>query len=569
MSDVEVMSDPISGETMTNDIASTASPFPDPDLTSPELSPPEKPVEEQKVQDEPSSLPTLPTILPLPDEEAKVAEEADTGSTAPAPSSNVVYNDSSDSEDGDDPATLPAPTSSSPTSSRPPRPSNPYLHLEEEIDEEDKRDRQYTVPSLSSISFDTPPSSTPATPTTSTSSTSSLPPSSSASLPLSSDPASHPTPAQPATPGEAAEPFHVDPTLILIPDTDVFSRSSLPLLYGKLRLTLSSPATPLPTRLTALAVALDLTRDPLHLPPLIAEGVIDELLLNASGPAEDVRCLASAALLHVVRRREGREYTTANGLIARLPNLLIDQAVDVRVNGCGLLEAVAAVHPAVLFEAPTSAAAGESASVMTFLIRRLQVDGDERVHVALLRCIRLGLRRREGLIVARYNGLTKGVREAIDRAGTAAGPEVLQAMADVLAGIAGEDEGKEEMVAEELHRPLLQWTQAEQVGLRLAATTALTHAAVGVAMKHAVVREGGVEVCVERLVRGERDVGVQCQLLQLLVNLMETAKAKALLVGNVELQLRVQVWADSKKKEDAALTRSARAVMLKYKQWQS
>ena len=198
--------------------------------------------------------------------------------------------------------------------------------------------------------------------------------------------------------------------------------------------------------------------------------------------------------------------------------------------------------------------------------------GDAGVQAALLRCVRLALRRREGLIVARYNGLVEGVRALVGRAGGGGGGApagLLQAMGEVLAGVAGEEEGREEMVGAGLQAPLLRWAVHEAVEVRLAAVTALTLATVGVAMKRAVVGEGGVELCRGRLMRGEGDGAVQGQLLQLLANVMETAKAKALLEGDVELQLRVQGWADSAKKEDAALARSARSVALKFQQWKS
>ena len=485
---------------------------------------PHKDVEEEKVQEDTSAPTDTPITSLTSTEESKVEDPL------PPHPSEVIYNDSSDSDD-DLPASLPPSTSTSSV------PHPPFHSLEEAIELEEKQDREYAVPHLSSISFDTPVASAPATPSA-------------------------------LSPSNPPPPFTCDPTLVLIPDIHHFARSHLPLLYPKISLTLAAPNTPLHVRLDALSACVDLSRDPLHLPHLISEGVVDELLLNAGWADEEVRRRATQALFHIVGRKEGREYTLDHGLIARVPNLLIDQSVDVRVLGCEVLERVVSVDVGVLLDVPQSAAAGDAASVLTFLIRRLQQDTQPRVHIRLLRCIRLALRKKDGLIIARYNGFTRILHKAIQQL---QGPPVglLEELGRTLAAVAGEEEGKVEMVEEQLQVPLLEWMQHEDVGVRLNAATALTHATVGVAMKHAVVKGGGVDVCVTRILTVETDIAVLTTQLQLLVNLMETAKAKSQLKENAELQVRVQALAGSAKKEEASLARSAQSVVLKYKQWQS
>ena len=517
MADIETMSD-------TPTVADLPSqPLPDSSLSH-------KEVEEQKVQDD-ATAPSDPSPTSLSTtEESKI----DDSITPPHPS-DVIYNDSSDSEDDVSPSFsppfLPPPTSTASA------PHPPFHSLEEDIELEEKQDREYAVPHLSSISFDTPVSSAPATPSV-------------------------------VTPSNLPYPFTCDPTIILIPDKHQFARSHLPLLYPKLTLILAATTTPLHVRLDALSACVDLTRDPLHLPHLISEGVVDELLLNTGWADEEVRRLSAKALYHLVERREGREYTLDQGLIARIPNLLIDQCADVRVLGCEVLERVVRVEVGVLLGVPQSAAAGDAASVLTFLIRRFQQDTQPRVQIHLLRCIRLALRKKDGLIIARYNGFTRILHKAIQ---LLKGPPVglLEEMGRVLAAVAGEEEGKAEMVEEQLQVPLLEWMQHQDVGVKLSAATALTHATGGIAMKHAVVTAGGIDICVARILTLETDTAALTMQLQLLTNLMETAKAKAQLKAHAELQVRVQSLSKSAKKEEASLARSAQSVMLKYKQWES
>ena len=509
--------------------------------------------EQATARDEPSIIPIATAVADAADDGEPDAADPSLSEDAPTsqPFADAVYNDSSDSDDSEDddvahfqPAlvdpSLP-PASSTAASAV----NNPYLHLEEEIALEDRRDREYAVPHLSSISFDTPVSSAPSTPF------------------------SPPEPALVAALPESESPFLFDPTLILIPDSHRFARSSLPLLYPKLTLTLASATIPLHVRLAALSACVDLSRDPLHLPHMLSHGVVDELIINAGWADEDVRTRATEALLYVVGRREGREYALTNGLVARVSTMLIDQCVAVRSNACHVLLRVAEMQPRALYEEPVSAAAGDAASLLTFLIRRLQTDLDAGVRVALLRCIKLGLRRKPGLVIARSNELPRVIAETIASLPQSPPPVLLQAIAEVLAAVAGEDEGKEELVAEGLQISLLAWTAYQgAVGVRLSAATALMHATVGVAMKHAVVRGGGVDLCVARIQGAETDRDVQCALLQLLANLMETAKAKAQLLHDVLLQSRVQTLAASKAVEDKALVRSAQAVLYKYEQWQ-
>ena len=291
---------------------------------SSELAQPQKSVEEEKVQEE--SPPSSTDPAPAPAVQPRTAEEeqkepetqpqkvdgeqekvADAGgaeddvdgparsdSTSTRPPADAIYNDSSDSDDDEGeplpPSTLPSipPTTDASTA---PHPHNPYLHLEEEIEEEDKRDRECAIPHLSSISFDTPKASSPTTPF------------------LTAPSESAPSSLAPAVP------FRFDPTLVLIPDVDHFVRSSLPLLYPKLTLTLSTPSTPLHTRLAALSTCVDLSRDPLHHPHLIEHGVLDELLLNSTAPHPPIRLLCLTSLLHLVPHLTPRAYCLSHGLV--------------------------------------------------------------------------------------------------------------------------------------------------------------------------------------------------------------------------------------------------------------
>ena len=199
------------------------------------------------------------------------AEEQPTAEQQKAASA-LLYGDS-DSEDEDDaamplPATRGSSLSQSNAEPQPPPPAahNPYLHLEADIEKEDKQEREYHIPHLSALTFVTPPVSEPSTPA-----------------------------APPA--------FQLDTTLRLTPDTESFATSSLPLLFPKLALTLSSPSTPLPIKLSALRVCIDLARRPEHLLPLLSHLVVDELIINASAASEELRTAATQALLEVVQAR--------------------------------------------------------------------------------------------------------------------------------------------------------------------------------------------------------------------------------------------------------------------------
>ena len=542
--------------------------------TSSDPAQPHKTVEEEKVQEEhPKPTDAVAAVVqPSPTasehkEQDGSPQQSDAAETAALggegedddtveptrPSADVIYNDSSDSEDDDGhpaaPSTIPTTTSEPSTT----HPHNPYLHLEEEIEAEEKRDREYAVPSLASISFDTPTSSSPATPFFAAS-------------------------ALVAPPAAAAVPFRFDPTLVLIPDVDRFVRSSAPLLYPKLALTLSTPTTPLPTRLSALSTCVDLSRDPLHHPHLLEHGVLDELLLHSTASHPPIRLLSLTALLHLTPHLTPRLYLTSHGLLPRLCTLLIDQSPDVRTTASHVLLTTATPNAAVLYGDPVSPAAGDAASVLTFVVRRVGVEGCGGVVEGLLACVREGLRRKEGLIVGRYNGLVKVVRGLMGRVEEGEGEGVrvrvgwegvVEGLGKVLAAAAGEEESRAEMVQEGVEGPLMRWMLHGRVGVRQSAVTALMHATVSVTMKHAVVRAGGVELVVGRVMEGEEDAAVLAALLQLLANLMETAKAKARVKEDEQIKDRVRQLADSgDKKTPSNLARSAQCVLHTYRTWQ-
>ena len=98
--------------------------------------------------------------------------------------------------------------------------------------------------------------------------------------------------------------------------------------------------------------------------------------------------------------------------------------------------------------------------------------------------------------------------------------------------------------------------------------SALMHATVSVSMKHAVVRGGGVDAVVSRVKGDEGDAAVLAALLQLLANLMETAKAKVQLRGDERLHERLRVLAEREQKAHSSLARSAQCALHKYRSWQ-
>ena len=189
--------------------------------------------------------------------------------------------------------------------------------------------------------------------------------------------------------------------------------------------------------------------------------------------------------------------------------------MQVRLNGAETLRRLTIADSRLLFAAPVSAAAGDAASELGFLIRRVERDGDIGVKTLLLRCIRPALRTRDGLTIARYNGILAVLRSIIGNlkiVAAASSPPasspsssspaisaLLRAIADVLTGVAEEDEGKDDIVGHQLHLALMAWVEHPQSAVRHAAVSALTQTSVGVKGKHACVRDGCVQLCVRRV----------------------------------------------------------------------
>ena len=386
--------------------------------------------------------------------------------------------------------------------------------LEQQIAQDEKQAREYHVPHLADFDFSTP---TPSEPNT-------------------------PVPAASATP----QPFRLDPAIILLPDTERFSAASLPLLYPKLALTLSRSDVALSIKLCALRCCVELTRSPLHVHELQAHGVLDELIVNAGAGDEQLRVLATEALGWAVRQREARQFCRENGLVVRLCSLLIDHSATVRGNAARVLLRLSATEPQLLYEAPVSAAAGDAASVMAYLVRRVQTDSSDDVKALLLRCVLCGLKRREGLIVARYNNLLP----VIASLPPLARPPLIAAACDCVAAVAVEDVDRQELLSLGLHTAMLQWLPASDVAVRRSAAGALMQATVGVAVKQAVVAAGGVELCAQRVKSEEAVEAVLCVLLQLLANLMESKKGRQLVDGDELLLTAVRTRAEDKTASD-------------------
>ena len=296
-------------------------------------------------------------------------------------------------------------------------------------------------------------------------------------------------------------------------------------------------------KLSALAVCVDLLRSPLHVHELQAHGVLDELIVNAGAGDEQLRVLATEALTWAIRQREARHYCRENGIVGRMGTLLIDHSVSVRTNAASVLWRLSASEPQLLYEPPVSAAAGDAASVMAYLIRRVQKDSSDGVKAVLLRCILCGLKQREGLIVARYNILLPVLTSLLPLTQ----PPLLAAACDCLAAVAVEEVDRQELLSLGLHTSLLQWLTADDVAVRRSAAGALMQATVGVAVKQAVVAAGGVQICAERVKSGETVEAVLCVLLELLANLMESKKGKQLVAGDDALLTAVRTRAEDKK----------------------
>ena len=453
---------------------------------------------------------------------AEAPSDSLTLSAQPSTSSNQPDDDDSDSDDDSDDddsqltATTATTTTTSSTSAAPTTLSAPRAEvrasiLEQQIELDDKHDREYHVPHLADFDFSTPTPSEPATP----------------------------VPAAAATP---PPPFRFDPSIILLPDADHFCAASLPLLYPKLTLTLSRPDVQVDVKLSALVCCVELMRSPLHVVELQSHGVLDELIVNAGAGDERLRVLATEALTWAVRQREARVYCRENGIVGRMGTLLIDHSVNVRMNAASVLLRLSASEPQLLYEPPVSPAAGDAASVMAYLVRRVQKDSSDGVKALLLRCILCGLKRREGLIVARYNTLLPVVASLLPLSH----PPLIAAACECMAAVAVEDVDRQELLSLGLHTPLLQWLAADDVAVRRSAAGALMQATVGVAVKQAVVTAGGVQLCAQRIKREESVEAVQCVLLELLANLLSTAKGKQLVAGDEALLTAVRNRAEDK-----------------------
>ena len=296
-------------------------------------------------------------------------------------------------------------------------------------------------------------------------------------------------------------------------------------------------------KLSALACCVELLRSPLHVYELQSHGVLDELIVNAGAGDEQLRILATEALTWAVRQREAREYCRENGIVGRMGTLLIDHSVSVRMNAAGVLLRLSASEPQLLYEPPVSAVAADAASVMAYLVRRVHKDSSDAVKAVLLRCVLCGLKRREGLIVARYNTLLPVLASLLPLSH----PPLIAAVCDCLAALAVEDVDRQELLSLGLHTSLLQWLTADDVPVRRSAAGALMQATVAVTVKQAVVAAGGVELCAQRVKSDETVEAVLCVLLELLANLMESKKGKQLVAGDEALLTAVRSRAENKK----------------------
>ena len=460
-----------------------------------------------------------------------ITESASDDLTSPAHHIADAQQDSdSDSDDDSDAELLvsaAAATSVHPTFTvSAPRPEYHASVLEQQIELDHKHDSEYHVPHLTDLDFSTPTPSQPATPVPAT-----------ASTPL---------------------PFRFDPSIILLPDTERFCAASLPLLYPKLAMTLSRPDVRLDVKLAALACCVELVRSPLHVHELQSHGVLDELIVNAGAGDEQLRVLSTEALTWVVRQREARHYCRENGIVGRLGTLLIDHSVSVRLNAAAVLLQLSVSEPQLLYEPPISAAAGDAASVMAHLVRRVQSDTSESVKAVLLRCILCGLKQRVGLIVARYNTLLPVLSSLLPMSH----PQLVAAACDCMAAVAVEDVDRQELLSLGLHAPLLQWLTADEVAVRRSAAGALMQATVGVTVKQAVVASGGVQLCALRIKGEEAVEAVLCVLLELLANLMESKKGKQLVADDDALLAAVRSRAEDKQASHN-LHLSAQSALLK------
>ena len=449
------------------------------------------------------------------EEQLEPQTEADSVSSPPAAGVQLTaaqLDDDSDSDDSEYEQGRAALSTAQPAASALSAPRSDFRAsvLEQQIEQDEKQAREYHVPHLADFDFSTP---TPSEPNT-------------------------PVPAASATP----PPFRFDPSIILLPDTERFSAASHPLLYPKLALTLSRGDVSLGIKLSALRCCVELTRSPLHVHELQAHGVLDELIVNAGAGDEQLRVLATEALGWAVRQREARQFCRENGLVVRLCSLLIDHSATVRANAASVLLPLTATEPQLLYEAPVSAAAGDAASVMAYLVRRVHTDSSDDVKALLLRCVLSGLKRREGLIVARYNGLLPVIASLppLSR------PPLIAAACDCVAAVAVEEVDRQELLSLGLHTALLQWLPANDVAMRRSAAGALMQATVGVAVKQAVVAAGGVELCAQRVKSDETVEAVLCVLLQLLANLMESKKGRQLVTGDEALLTAVRARAEDK-----------------------
>ena len=445
--------------------------------------------------DQPDDQPTHDSPLPPPEPTATIEQD-----------NNV---DNGDSDEETEPSVPAIATSTAPASSTiaVPRPNHRSSILEQQIELEEKHDREYHVPHLADFDFSTPTPSEPATPV--------------------------PVPSTPP-------PFQFDPSIILLPDTERFRAASLPLLYPKLALTLSRADVSVDIKLSALACCVELSRSPLHVYELQAHGVLDELIVNTGAGDEQLRVLATEALTWAVRQREARHYCRENGVVGRMGTLLIDHSVSVRLNAASVLLRLSASEPKLLYEPPVSAAAGDAASVMAYLVRRVERDSSDAVKALLLRCILCGLKSREGLIVARYNTLLPALTSLLPYSH----PSLIAAACDCLAAVAVEEVDRQELLSLGLHNSLLQWLAADDVTVRRSAAGALMQATVGVAVKQAVVAAGGVQLCAQRIKSEEAVEAVLCVQLELLANLMESKQGKQQVAGDLALLTAVRSRAD-------------------------
>ena len=448
-------------------------------------------------------------------------------------SAHPVTSNNSDSDSDDDVDKVAQQPAAAPDS----RPKTTRVSvLEQQIERDNKHDHEYHVPHLADFDFSTPPR----TPSASSSPAAAATPIFQSSA-ASSTPSSQISLAVPAA-AAAPAPFRFDPSIILMPDTERFSAASLPLLYPKLALTLAGTDVKVEVKLSALVCCVELLRSPLHTYELQAHGVLDELIVNAGAGDEQLRVLATEALTWAVRQREARQYCRENGVVGRMGALLIDHCVQVRINAAGVLLRLSASEPQLLYEAPVSAAAGDAASVMAFLVRRVQKDTNDEVRAQLLRCIQCGLTRRVGLIVARYNTLLPVLASLLP----ISHPPLIAAACDCVAAVAVDEVDRTELLSLSLHTPLLQWLALEDATVRRSAAGALMQATVGVAVKQAVVAAGGVQLCVDRI-KGEESVeAVVCVLLQLLANLMESKAGKQIVAGDEALLAAVKSRAEDK-----------------------